>query len=80
MIDITFVVVLYGLGALTVGYFIYKEVQEPDFRVKNDKLLGPSYWGIYNNLRLEDEALRAVTPPPSSEDRARERIINDGQF
>lgn len=69
MLDISVVVMLYVLGAICVGVFVLNDIQEPSFRLKNDKRLGPTYWGIYSGGRLEDEALRAILPPPSSETR-----------
>jgi hypothetical protein len=67
MLDISVVVLLYILGAICVGYFVLNDIQEPEFRLKKSKRIGPSYWGFYNANRLEQEALRTIVPPPSSE-------------
>lgn len=53
----------YGVGAITVGIFIFREDIGPDFLVKN-KRLGPSYWGHYLEANHPDALHEQTIVPP----------------
>lgn len=72
--EINIVLILYVIGAGVVGYCVYKEIQEPSYKLKNDKRIGPSYWGIYHGCTSEQETLRTIVPPPPSDGRTSEGI------
>ncbi len=54
----TWVIFLYVAGTLTVGWFLLHEVHPTSHRRK-DKLVGPTYWGIYNGVAF-DEGVKSI--------------------
>lgn len=49
----TWVIFLYVAGTLTVGWFLFHEVGPSSHRRK-DKVVGPTYWGIYTGSSFQD--------------------------
>lgn len=66
--NIDWMLLVYGLGAVTMGILIFREDLGPSFLVK-EKRLGPSYWGFYaDSNQCESDEEKAIVPPEPCKD------------
>jgi hypothetical protein len=64
-VNIDWMLFLYGIGAIAVGIFIFREDLGPTFLVKRkDQRLGPCYWGVYADASTTESASEQLIVPP----------------
>lgn len=60
---------IYALGAVVIGVMIFRDDIEASFLVDKNKMLGPSYWGLYQDAdKHEDPSELRIKPPKPCKD------------
>ncbi|HEY9792683.1 MAG TPA: hypothetical protein V6D22_19940 [Candidatus Obscuribacterales bacterium] len=64
-LDLNWMVIMYGLGAIIIGVLVFAGDLEKTFLVKDkDTKLGASYWGVYEGQSFTNEETTVQPPKP----------------